>query len=195
MPGTTNHLRQYTSSYYTPFRLYASGADVTDITKVPTVDFSASESAERNEVIIIPFKTATELTEGEVYTPSTDTVNISVYALVGLEKEKNNPTKVWVNTATLKATDGVMTSISPLFAIPYRFVADSANWTINASNNAVNVDGSLSTNLKQTYPVVDWGDQLDKSMISSTINQSGFDAGNELSASSKVLSSKNSIFN
>lgn len=173
MPGTINHERQYTSNYYTPFRYYSTGNDTaTDaFESSPIVDFTASEAAATNEVLLLPVKTATIEDPNRTplsgtgdkaiyaYTPSTDAAPISVYTWVKIGyKSGSNIVKQsnWVKVQDLNILDGTIASISPLFATYYKFVCTDSDFTINISNNAVNGTGMQPSIIQQTFPVQAW---------------------------------------
>ena len=169
MPGTINHERQYTSNYYTPFRYYTTGDSSSDITSgdVPIVDFTASEAAATNEVLLLPVKTATltsatpltGTTDIYAYEPSTDAARIEVYTWVEIGyKSGSDIVKQfnWVKVQELNILDGTIASISPLFATYYKFVCTTDGFTVNISNNAVNGTGMQPSIIQQTFPVRAW---------------------------------------
>ena len=198
MPGTTNHERQYTSTYYTPFRFYSSGA--TTIENAPIIDLSQSESANNNEILVIPFKTSgitsseSTLLADNTYSASDEGVNVDIYALINLQTGKDvystNPevTKpTWCHISTIVCKDGQISSLSTLFATYYKLVSSSADYVLNVSNNDVDKNGGHPYIIKQTYPKESWSDVLDKPMFN-VEEQPGY-----ISISSKDLLNKNSI--
>lgn len=156
MPGTINHDRQYTSTYYIPFRFYSQGATTFDNANI--IDLSTSESANDNEILVLPFKAAS--IADNKYLGTTDTLNVEVYAYIPLQtKEANGDIKTintWVKIDTVTCTDGAVSSISPLYATYYKLVTDSSDYVLNVSNNDVNVNGSQSYMVQQTYPKTAW---------------------------------------
>lgn len=157
MPGTTNHDRQYTSTYYIPFRFYSQGTTTFDNANI--IDLSSSESANNNEILVLPFKAASIV--DDKYVGTTDTVNIDVYAYIPLQTKDSTSGEIstsntWVKIGTIKCTDGAVSSVSPLYATYYKLVPDSVDYVLNVSNNDVNVNGSQSYIVQQTYPKVAW---------------------------------------
>ena len=165
MPGTTNHERQYTSTYYAPFRFYSEGV-TTDLDSVPIIDFSTSESANNNEILILPYdKTSVTGTDTLTYNPTDprSTTTVSVYALVSLGALSGTDivvSDVWVNVANLDITDGTIASVAPLYATKYKLLSSNADFTLNVSNNAVYANGGFAYNITQTYPVEKWQDKV-----------------------------------
>ena len=169
MPGTTNHERPYTSTYYIPFRFYSQGA--TSFEKANIIDLSSSESANDNEILVLPFK-ANSISDNQ-YQGSTDKLNIDIYAYIPLQTKSDSneitTTNTWVKIGTMECTDGIVSSISPLYATYYKLVTTSADYVLNVSNNDVNVNGAQSYIIQQTYPKVGWQGIVSKQPFSQNI--------------------------
>ena len=178
MPGTTNHERQYTSTYYTPFRYYSTTNGLT-IENAPIIDFSQSESANNNEILVIPFKAASitpidndTLLAENTYAATDDGVAIDVYALINLQTAQDvyssNPdiTKpTWCKISSIICKEGQISSIAPLFATYYKLVSQASDYILNVSNNDVDKNGGHPYIIKQTYPKESWGSVLNKDMF------------------------------
>ena len=173
MPGSVNHLRQYTSSYYTPFRFYANSG--VTLQNAPILDLHSSESANRNEIIVLPFKTTNTIATTNTYVgTSGDTCTVQVYGLINLESATDTvigDAGTWVQLMSIDLADGVMSSISPLFATYYKLIPTTAGYTLNISNNDVNMNGGQPSMIQETFPKVAWGGVIGQPIASTPPSQ------------------------
>lgn len=162
MPGTISHDRQYTSTYFTPFRFYSVGG--TDVSELPIIDFTPSESANNNEILIIPYTTAnvSGQEDGATYSSASTEVPIDLYGLMGVQVQSASggvdTVNMWVKLQTLTATDGQILKINGLFATQYKLYTASNTITLNVSNGDMNKTGGQSYIIQQTYPKKSWGE-------------------------------------
>lgn len=171
MPGTISHDRQYTSTYFTPFRFYSVGG--TDVSELPIIDFTPSESANNNEILIIPYTTAnvSGQEDGATYSSASTEVPIDLYGLMGVQVQSASggvdTVNMWVKLQTLTATDGQILKVNGLFATQYKLYTASNTITLNVSNGDMNKTGGQSYIIQQTYPKKSWGEVVKNGLYTS----------------------------
>ena len=171
MPGTISHDRQYTSTYFTPFRFYSVGG--TDVAELPIIDFTPSESANNNEILIIPYTTANVSGQEDeaIYSSASTEVSIDLYGLMPVQVQSTSggvdTVNMWVKLQTLTATDGQILKINGLFATQYKLYTASNTITLNASNGDMNKTGGQSYIIQQTYPKKSWGEIVKNGLYTS----------------------------
>lgn len=134
MPGTIDHSRPCTSTYFTPFRKYTAGA---------IIDYTLCESATNNELVLL----YTEYKEGE---SSQITVTLNA----------KFPTKDGFTDSfpqgTVELTTGIPEKISGLFAAQYTLTGenneDLANDNVLVSSSEMFINGAQPTFIQQTFP-------------------------------------------
>ena len=132
MPGTIDHTRPCTSTYFTPFRPYTEGA---------VIDYTLCESATNNEIVLL----YTEYKEGE---PSKITVTLNA----------KFPTKDGFTDSfsqgTVELTTGIPTKIPGLFAAKYTLSSTEENVLKNVlvSTSEMFINGAQPAFIQQTFP-------------------------------------------
>ena len=122
MPGTIDHSRPCTSTYFTPFRPYTAGA---------IIDYTLCESATNNELVLLSTSGTAKVTLNASF-PTKD-------GFVGPFSQK-----------TIDLEAGKPSKISDLFAAQYTLDGDIANVLVSSSEMFVN--GAQPQFIQQTFP-------------------------------------------
>ena len=122
MPGTIDHSRPCTSTYFTPFRPYTVGA---------IIDYTLCESATNNELVLLSTSGSASVTLNASF-PTKD-------SFVGPFKQE-----------TITLEEGKPHKISGLFAAQYTLDGDVANVLVSSSEMFIN--GAQPAFIQQTFP-------------------------------------------
>ena len=124
MPGTIDHTRPCTSTYFTPFRPYATGA---------IIDYTICESATNNELVLLSIK-------GEK--------NVTLKAKFPLENGAF--TNEFTQGDSIKLKEGIPVKINDLFAAQYTLEGSDENVLVSTSEMFIN--GAQPAFIQQTFP-------------------------------------------
>lgn len=123
MPGTIDHTRPCTSTYFTPFRKYTAGA---------IIDYTLCESATNNELLLVNTSDA-----------STEVQLLAELPVLGDKPE-------FFEQAPITLKKGKIEKITDLFATRYKITGAIDNLQVASSEMFVN--GAQPAFIQQTFP-------------------------------------------
>ena len=127
MPGTIDHTRPCTSTYFTPFREYTAGA---------IIDYTLCESATNNELVLL----------------STADKSISVTLNASFPTKDGFTEEFPQETITLEKK-GKPYKISGLFAAQYTLTVDDSDIAnVLVSSSEMFINGAQPAFIQQTFP-------------------------------------------